>query len=312
MNVPVLSPVPAGPTVACAGPAARFVIARTLRRLRHDAHLTQSQLARAIGVSPATVHRYEMWQDIRNYTRDTVLALAAVCGASPADQRCLAELVEGQNDGWWSQAELPAHQRPLLSFEAAARHVRLYSGGVVPELLQTRRYALALRGDPGPGRPCAPCDDADSARRRRLTVLSRRSFRLVVVLDEGVLRRVVGGREVMVEQCDRLMALAYTGNVELRILPFGAGVQPTATCGPFEIVTWEDAFDAPRSQAVVYQQHLRGGTYLDEWDDIDAYERAFTELRAHATDHATTTRTLASARQHFRRLVDAAGRPQAS
>lgn len=46
------------------------------------------------------------------------------------------------------------------------------------------------------------------------------------LLDEAVLRRVVGGPEVMAEQLRHIVKLAESGRVRAHVLPFGLGVHP--------------------------------------------------------------------------------------
>ena len=48
-----------------------------------------------------------------------------------------------------------------------------------------------------------------------------------MVLSEGVLRRPVGGHEVMREQLEYLMRPRDRANVTIQVLPFDAGVHPS-------------------------------------------------------------------------------------
>jgi hypothetical protein len=89
--------------------------------------------------------------------------------------------------------------------------MHLWQLGAVPGLLQTEDYARALI------RATRPQDSADAverlvtARMERQEILRRDNPpRLWYVLDEGVLRRVVGSTEVMAMQLDRLIACAQT------------------------------------------------------------------------------------------------------
>ncbi|MEU9256593.1 helix-turn-helix transcriptional regulator [Streptomyces sp. NPDC048270] len=283
----------------CAGAAGRFVIARTLRRLRLCAGLTQGQVAKAAGVSVGTVNRYEMWRETGNLTTDTVRAIAWSCGATETDKRYMAELVKSQNDGWWKDFDLPEHSVPLMSFEAEACEEQVYAPNVVPDLLRTERYARALRSEAETSPPYARVV-SDASRSRRLVVLQRRSFQLRVVLDESVLRRRAGTHDVMAEQCEHLIGIAQRPNVELQILPFDTVVRSVVSSGPFAVVSWEDESEPSRSVSVVYQEHLGGGTYLDAPNDVDAYEKAFLELRAKAIDPGASLHMLARTRQRLR------------
>lgn len=59
---------------------------------------------------------------------------------------------------------------------------------------------------------------------------------LQVALNESVLRRPVGGAEVMAAQLDRLAETSELPNVSLRVVPFAAGFHPGILSGSFNIL----------------------------------------------------------------------------
>src|SRR5262249_41515694 len=63
---------------------------------------------------------------------------------------------------------------------------------------------------------------------------------LWVVLDEGVLRRQVGGRHVMGEQINRLIQEAGRPNIVIEVVPTSAGAY-LGLQGPFVIADFVDA-----------------------------------------------------------------------
>ena len=80
------------------------------------------------------------------------------------------------------------------------------------------------------------------------------------VLDESVLRRAVGGPEVMRAQLLRLIELTELANVEIQVLPDEAGAH-AADEGTFMILDYPAEF-AP-DPGTVYVQTRQQGIYYD-------------------------------------------------
>lgn len=74
-----------------------------------------------------------------------------------------------------------------------------------------------------------------SARMARQVLLTRVTAPTVleVVRNEAVLRRPVGGAKVMLHQLERLRKVSELPSVSLRVMPFSAGLHPSALSGPF-------------------------------------------------------------------------------
>jgi hypothetical protein len=149
---------------------------------------------------------------------------------------------------------------------------------VVPGLLQTEEYARHMsRGGPRE----LDRDDIDrrvQVRMERQRILVREDRpRLWAVVDEAVIRRVVGGPEVMREQLHHLVECAEQGKTTLQVVPFSAGAH-AGTTGPFIILD----FPEPADPAVVYVETLAGDIYLEARADVDRYTLAFDRLLAAA------------------------------
>jgi hypothetical protein len=106
--------------------------------------------------------------------------------------------------------------------EDEASLIREWQSQVVPGLLQTQDYARAII------RSAPELTDADvrrrvEARMRRQTTFRERcheqSAGLHVVIDEPVLRRPIGGTEVMRVQAERLLSEADQPNVTIQVMP---------------------------------------------------------------------------------------------
>jgi hypothetical protein len=131
--------------------------------------------------------------------------------------------------------------REFLGFESSANLVREYESQLVPGLLQTEQYVLAV---------CRSCGiDASVAERRWEGQLRRqkahdrpRPPQMFFVLDESVLHRTVGRPDVMQEQLVHLKQVSSYRHVSLRAIPRSAGSYD-GLGGPFVLLGFPDARD---------------------------------------------------------------------
>ncbi|WP_220213440.1 helix-turn-helix domain-containing protein [Streptomyces shenzhenensis] len=276
-------------------------IARGLKTLRMRADLTQSEVSKRAGVSVGTVNRYETWQDRAKLRIPTVKAIADTCGATPEELETLVQLVRNQENGWWmDHPAVPEVMDPLMSFEDIAQYEHVFANALVPGLLQTPRYALALHeAQDVRSRADAIADKVD-ARVRRQTILDRSpALHLWVVLDDAVLKRCVGGVDVMAEQIEHLHVMAQRPNVDIQVLQFTAGAHAAGSGGHFLLLGRDDTGDPVGRMEVVYLELHRGGLYLDAPTDVQNYKLMFDYLRSQAADRSASLELLAAARREF-------------
>jgi hypothetical protein len=100
---------------------------------------------------------------------------------------------------------------------------------------------------------------------------------LWLVINEAVIRRPVGGREVMREQIEHLIDLTGRRNVTLQILPFASG-EHAAMHGAFKLLK----FPATGDPTKVYLEQQIGGFYTQKPHEVDRYALMFDHLRARA------------------------------
>lgn len=271
----------------------RMQIARGLDTLRKRASLTQDEVAERARVSAGTVSRYLNWRTAAKLRAGTVQALAMACGGTPAEVDALARLADDAAEGWW-EGKVPGWLNPLFSLETEAAGESVFATSAVPGLLQTRAYARAQHLAQGMHEDLDAIESKVDARARRQAILDRDPpFRLSVVLDEAVLRRVVGSREVMAEQMDHLRGLTARPNIEVRILPFTAGAY-SAVNGTFLMLGFGEA-------TVLYIELPDGGTYLDQADDVARYTLAWDYVRRQAADTAASMTMLTEASKEYRK-----------
>lgn len=149
---------------------------------------------------------------------------------------------------------------------------------MVPGLLQTPAYARAVTRAAVGTLEDAALDTLVEVRLARQDVLrADPPLRLNAVLDEAVLRREVGGPEVMAHQLRRILEAARLPQVRLQVLPFSAGAHIGLT-GPFVIFSFPSRSDLD----VVVLDHLTSSLYLERKEDLWAYIEAFSALQVHA------------------------------
>ena len=199
----------------------------------------------------------------------------------PETVEALVQLArEARRRGWWTRYTDVLGSGTYVGLEADAATLSTYESMFVPGLLQTEKYARAiLRGD-----LISPDSEVTerrlAVRRARQELISQPGApRLWAVLDESVVRRPVGGPEVMWEQLEHLIEVSSRPNtpLTLQVLPFSTGAHPGMT-GPFVIME----FPSPNDPPMVYLETATDGLFIEEPDDVDRYTVKFNHLVARA------------------------------
>ncbi|MFJ2190929.1 DUF5753 domain-containing protein [Kitasatospora sp. NPDC087861] len=167
-----------------------------------------------------------------------------------------------------------------LGLENAAAHVRTYESEYVPGLLQTESYMRELLRHTR--RPQEEIDRQVEIRLKRQAILTREvdPARLNVVVNEAVLRRVLGGPELMREQLKHLAGLATAANIKLQVVPFRSGFHPAMT-DSFTMLSFEDAKVGP----IVHIEALGSATVIDDRERVRGYEDTWADLIGTAAGH---------------------------
>jgi transcriptional regulator with XRE-family HTH domain len=265
------------------GPAVRRrKLGAELRALRTGAGLTSGEAARLVGWHQSKVSRIETGAS--GVKPSDVRLLLDAYGVEEEELRefllVLSGSREGRRDHWWHayRGVLPPTYRDFISLESQASAMRTLETSVVPGLLQTPEYARAVTRAAMGAVDEDRLDTLVEVRLARQDVLrSKPPLALDAVLDEAVLRREVGGPEVMTRQLERLVEAARLPQVRLQVLPFSAGAHIGIT-GPFVIFSFPSISDLD----VVVLDHLTSSLYLERKEDLQAYAEAFDTLRAHA------------------------------
>ncbi|MCX5153721.1 helix-turn-helix domain-containing protein [Streptomyces sp. NBC_00291] len=162
----------------------------------------------------------------------------------------------------------PPWFRRYVDLERKASKIRMFNPGLLPGLVQTPEYARAVLRT---GRP-SNLDDLVTARIERQHVLTRREpepARLALVLNEVVLRNLVGSRETMRAQLLHLRNLAETPAHRVQIIK-DKGAGHHGFHSPFGLLSFKEGAD------VVHVDGFPRGYLLAEPEDVanasDAYD----------------------------------------
>ncbi|GAA3931600.1 helix-turn-helix transcriptional regulator [Actinomadura viridis] len=267
-------------------------LATELRRLREDAGLTREEVVERTGINNATLYRIEVAR-VRPQPR-TLMTLLNTYGVAEGEREELTTLLKdaGKRGPLHSlAARLPETYASYIEFETEACAVRNYESAFVPGLLQTADYARAVVQGVLPGAGPADVDDRVEARVQRQAVLNGDApLTFWGIVDEAALRRPVGGAGVMRAQLRHLAEVARRPNVNLQVVPFGAGAHPGLP-GSFVLMSFPEGVGS----AVVYLDGQAGDMFLEEEADVSRYTLVFEHLRAAALDPAGSARLIAEA-----------------
>ena len=246
------------------------VFGAELRYYRTNAGLSQADLAARVHVSHDVISKIETGD--RPPAEDFATRLDAVpeMDTREALGRLWGQLRKGLRHrafpGWFSR---------WSDIEAEATALRSYEPLLVPGLLQTEDYARAILSV----RPGGDDDDIEeqvAARMARQTTVDRLGGPLLwCVLDEGVLRRPVGGAKVMRTQLEQLAALADHPKRTVQVIPAATGAH-AGLLGAFVLAEVEG------SSASVYLETSAEGQVTENPSVVAHVALRFDTLRSEA------------------------------
>ncbi len=263
-------------------------IGRTFETMRLRRGLTQEQAGQALQRSRGTISRIEEGHPNVRFRDLDVAAMLDLYEATDSERELLvaltAETRNGNKKSWWhdyTETDLPEQMRLFYVLEDAAATICQYEPELIPGLLQTRRYAWLMMTTPAGYATEEEAQRRTQLRMDRQGVLTRpRAPQLNAVLNEAVIRRPMGGPDVMAEQLEHLLALAARGNITIRIVPFSAGVHAGAVVSAFSLMDFPDlpGTDGPLEPPVVFVDTLTGAMYLNKPDEVAAYRLVWQDL----------------------------------
>ncbi|MFD8012332.1 helix-turn-helix domain-containing protein [Streptomyces sp. NPDC058955] len=253
-------------------------LGQELRKLREGKGMTAEQVAERLLVSQSKISRLENGR--RSISQRDVRDL---CGVYEVEDEAMVNSLmqmakDSRQQGWWHAfGDIP--YSVYIGLETDAQSLRVYEPQIIPGLLQTRAYATAVISGALPESTPADIEKRATVRTRRQDRIrdEERPLRLWAVIDEAALRRVVGNRQVMVEQLEHLVEQSHLPHVTVQVLPFDTGAHPGIS-GQYSILEFPDASDS----SVVYIEGVTSDLYLEKGPDVSKYSYMYEHLRAQA------------------------------
>jgi transcriptional regulator with XRE-family HTH domain len=248
-----------------------------LRKARQASGLTQEQVASEMRWSLSKIIRIEgASTSVSHNDLNALLNLYEV--TDPGQVNLLTGLAQAARKrsplGAYRDVA-PQSLLQLIEFESVASAIRQFETTFIPGILQTADYARSVIQSYYNERP-------GSDKLRALVELRIQREELFdsdnppsfhFILDEAVVRRVVGDDSVMRHQLMQLLEIAGRKNVTLEVVPFSAGLHPGMK-GPFKILEFGD----PADTDIVFLENSLGDTISDDPEETRSYGEAFEGL----------------------------------
>jgi transcriptional regulator with XRE-family HTH domain len=259
-----------------------------LKRCREAAGLTQEYVSRYFEWHAAKVTRIETAR-VAVTARD-VRDLLTLYGVQDDEYReALIGLArQSRERTWWTDYRDVMRPGNFVGLEAEASSMRVWEPVVLPGLLQTEAYIRALMRT---GRSSDPPESID----RRVALRIKRQDRLTgpnpltlsAIVDESVIRRVVGGADVMGDQLRHLLSRAQLPNVTLQILPFDAG-EHSFLGGSAALLEFRETTHLD----VLYLEGLAGDYYEEQPLEVARYRNELERLSSMALDRRMSVKMI--------------------
>ncbi|APU13996.1 MULTISPECIES: helix-turn-helix domain-containing protein [Actinoalloteichus] len=268
----------------------RRQLGAALRELRMARGISVLEAARQTSLSTPTVSRIE--NGVRRVRPVDVRVLLAAYGVDLAEAGRYLELAEeADRPGWWERAHPTVSQAGAyqLEMESTATELRSWHPELLPPLAQTDGYLRAVRTAALPELSAEELDEAVRLGRTRREALSDNGTRLISVVGEGALRRLVGGAREMRDQLDWLLVAGQQPEFSIRVLPFHSGAHP-AMESAFTLL----GFDDVPGRSAVWLESDRVAQVVEHPEDVEHYAATFDLLSWSALSEADSARLIDS------------------
>ncbi|WP_327188462.1 helix-turn-helix transcriptional regulator [Streptomyces xinghaiensis] len=175
-----------------------------------------------------------------------------------------------------ARARYPAFFRDAARIEEEAIELTAYDSLVINGLLQTEDYARAVLSMYRPLVDDETIEQRVAARLERQEIFSRRPAPLLgFVVEEAVLRRPLGGREVLHGQLEQLLVFGRMRNVEIQVMPTERA-DHAGLDGPFTLMETTD------QQRIAYMAVQNVSRLATDRRTVQELEARYGILRAQA------------------------------
>ncbi|WP_405360672.1 helix-turn-helix transcriptional regulator [Kitasatospora sp. NBC_00085] len=244
-----------------------------LRKMREQAGLGGSQLARALGLNPTQVTQMESAKI--GVSAERLRTVAAACSCSnQALIDALADMAVERSKCWWEEfrGALSADFIEVAEMEGHARRLITSTSTYIPGLLQTSAYASAVFSRIYPPLPAHDIDVRATFRMRRQRVVRSDGTPYRAFIHEAALRMQFGGAEVLADQLASLIADSEAPGISVRVVSFDTDTFP----GSSENLTYAEG-PVPELDTV-HMDISHGGQFFDFQAHLESYRAIFERI----------------------------------
>lgn len=261
----------------------RRQLGRLLRQYREEIGLTMAQAARLVEIGTTTLHRLERGTADKVRIR-IVQHLCEIYERSASETEALKRLAQqAAVKNWYEEYSdlLSGNFNNYVELETAVKHMVSYQE-LIPGLLQTEEYSQTLIRDYHRSESGSEIQRRVQLRMKRQAAVKRKAepVSLDIVLHESALHRLVGSPLLMYKQLRHVADASTWSNIELRVLPFSAGMPMGVAAGPFVIMDFgQDGRSRRAEPTIVYiESVLTANVYLQKEADVDRYRQVSAAL----------------------------------
>ncbi|MCC9306701.1 helix-turn-helix transcriptional regulator [Kitasatospora sp. RB6PN24] len=267
-----------------------------LRMIREERGLTQAQLADLVKAHQTMISHLELGKTPPDEKWARLLDEKLDAGGRLVMAFKLVEPYLAQPQAKWDAF------KDFKKLESQAVRLYEFSTGRITGLLQSEAYMRALYRLHNPWESDEEIGERVVERLGRQAILFRADrARLINVIDEAVLRRVVGGPAVMREQHAHMLTMMQLPNVNVQVLPFAAGAVTPAPMSGMTIL------ELANGRKRVYSESLAHGHIIESARQVRQYVDDYDEVRAQALSHAASAELIRDVMEGLpgeQRLVD--------
>ncbi|MGC0420959.1 helix-turn-helix domain-containing protein [Embleya sp. AB8] len=254
----------------------RRTLGRLLRYHREDRGWTGTEVGKRLGCSQAQVSRLEGGQRIPTVANLETLATAyQLSDEEYAELKRLRQQAREAEEPWWMPYNVGVGYARLLEAEESAVRLSDYQTVLIPGLLQTPAYALAVTGGGSNDLGRTEVDGYTELRlRRQKRLFDPRPLALEAIVTEAALRFVVAGKDAHRAQLRHLLDMVdQHEHVTILIIPYEAG-EDGIRSNTFNV------YEMPHGEADVAFGESRAGTDVFATPlVVRSYQSRFADLR---------------------------------
>ncbi|MHC5902493.1 helix-turn-helix domain-containing protein [Streptomyces sp. S6] len=268
-----------------------------LKRLREAAGIAQKDAAAELDAQQSKMSKIETGR--LRLRRLELQALLDLYGVTDAKVRTdlITLLRESGQTQYFPEYDLRVDAREMVELESECTRVEAFASMYLPGWLQIPEYAAAMIHGLEPWRSSEEVEHYVGLRMERQKVLEKENPpQVMCILDEGVVRRPVGGPGVMSKQLAHLLTLATRPHVTIQVVPFEQAVYG-GLHGSFRTIINDDATTLDVVEISTWSKSL----YMQDAADVEVHRKLFDEIRAAALSSRHTADLIKLAMRDFER-----------